>query len=96
MSELITIGICLTDLPKDKVKVAENGKKYINLCVSQRREPDQYGNTHTVFAQQTREERNARVDKCYVGNGKAYITSAPRPETISEMPAAENFDDLPY
>lgn len=96
MNELITIGICLTDLPKEKMKRAENGKLYINLCVSQRREVDQYGNTHTVFVQQTKEEREARADKCYVGNGKAYTMAAPRPETIAEMPAAENIDDLPY
>jgi hypothetical protein len=40
---LINISICLTDLPKEKIKQAGNGKKYINLCVASRKGADAYG-----------------------------------------------------
>ena len=30
---MITLSICLSDLPKEKIQTASNGKKYINLVV---------------------------------------------------------------
>ncbi|MDR0573024.1 MAG: hypothetical protein LBG96_03160 [Tannerella sp.] len=58
---LINISVCLTDLPKDKIKLAANGKKYINLCLSGRKETGKYGETHTLFVSQTKEERQANT-----------------------------------
>ena len=36
---MIKISICLSDLPKEKITTAGNGKKYVDLVVSERREP---------------------------------------------------------
>ena len=44
----VRISLCLNDLPKEHITTANNGKKYISLNVDAKREPDQYGNTHTV------------------------------------------------
>jgi ribosomal protein L15E len=44
----INISICLSDLPKDFITEAKNGKKYINLKVQKKKEVDQYGKTHYV------------------------------------------------
>ena len=94
---LITISICLSDLPKDKIKQAANGKKYINLYVASRKEVCQYGNTHTVYVYSTKEERDNKVPTVYVGNGKEYL---PPPTTTVEdvdaMPVCESSDDLPF
>lgn len=93
---LINISICLTDLPKDKIKQAENGKKYINLCLSSRKETGKYGETHTIFVSQTKNEREFNTPVVYVGSGIEY---APRPvtgESINAMPVAGNTDDLPF
>lgn len=95
---LISISICLTDIPKDKIKVATNGKKYINLAVAQRKEVSQYGETHTVFVSQDKEEREANLAVCYVGGGKEFtqkITPVTSDE-VEKMPPAENMDDLPF
>lgn len=54
MSQLINVSICVSDIPRDQIKVANNGKKYIAVCVSQLREPDSYENTHSVFMRQTK------------------------------------------
>lgn len=69
---LISISICLSDIPKDKIKLAANGKKYINLAVAQRKEVSQYGETHTVFVSQDKEEREAKAEVVYVGGGKEF------------------------
>ena len=42
MSDLINASICVTDIPKSKIKLAENGKKYMNITIATRREPDNY------------------------------------------------------
>ena len=95
---LINISICLSDLPKDKIKQGNNGKKYINLCVSKRKEVSQFGETHTVYVANSKEEREANMPTIYVGGGKEF---QPQPvahtiENVESMPVADSNDDLPF
>jgi hypothetical protein len=69
---MIVTSICLSDIPEDKITTSSNGKKYVNIVVDQRKEKDQYDNTHTAYMSQTKDERQAKVPKKYVGNGKEY------------------------
>lgn len=96
MSELINVSICVSDIPKTRIKQAENGKKYINVTIASRRETDQFGNTHTVFMSQTKEEREAKEARTYIGNGKAVEFKPASPESVAQMPPAEAVDDLPF
>jgi hypothetical protein len=41
------ISVCLTDLPKEHINDF-NGKKYINLEITEMKTPDKFGKTHTV------------------------------------------------
>lgn len=95
---IINLSVCLTDLPKDKIKLAENGKKYISLTVRDLQNADAYGNTHTLFVSQTKEEREAKANRTYVGRGKEVVFRAATPtiEDVESLPAAENLDDLPF
>lgn len=43
-------SICLSDIPKELITTARNGKKYLNVEVRPRREPSAYGNTHYIKA----------------------------------------------
>jgi len=93
------ISVCLSDLPKDKMKKPANGKVYINLIVADRREPDQYGNDLTVFVSQSKEEREAKADKIYCGQGKKLQQqTAPSAEQIEAAPGVseEETNDLPF
>lgn len=97
MSELINVGICLSDIPKERIKRAENGKAYVNIVVSERRDPDQYGNTHTIYMYQTKEERDAKANRSYIGQGKAVVfNSTSTPEKIETLPPIDQFEDLPF
>jgi hypothetical protein len=69
---MIVTSICLSDIPEDKITISSNGKKYVNIVVDQRKEKDQYDNTHTAYMSQSKEERQSKVPKRYVGNGKEY------------------------
>ena len=45
----VNIDICLSDLPAEWRKKSEkNGKIYIRLTVSKKKEVDKYGKTHSV------------------------------------------------
>ena len=70
---MIAISICISDIPAEaRHKSDKNGKVYANFCIDERKEPDPYGNTHSVWISQTKEERQAKAEKKYVGSGKEY------------------------
>lgn len=99
MSDFISISICLSDIPKDRIKVADNGKKYINLAVTRMKEPDKYEQTHTVFISQSKEEREAKEGKIYVGKGKEinFTPSGATVQSVESMPEMNpEEDDLPF
>lgn len=97
---LINCSICLSDIPKDKIKLFDkNGKKYLSVVVADLREVDEYGNTHSVYISQTREEREANERRTYIGRGKAVsFDRQPQPsiEAVADLPPAMSSDDLPF
>ena len=62
MSSLIKIGI------KDKKG------NYVNYMVSIQNEVDLYGNNVSMYLEQTKEEREAKAKRTYVGNGRVVWT----------------------
>ena len=98
MADLINVSLCVSDIPRDKIFVAENGKKYISICVSELRQPDQYENTHCVFIRQSKEERERKDARTYVGHGKSVIFRPVEPSRIKSpiCPVADNTKDLPF
>ena len=95
---MIALSICLSDLPKDKIKQAANGKKYINLILSERKEVGNYGETHTLAVSKTKEEREKGEPTVYVGSGQEWKRNdGISLEKIDEMPTVSSTDnDLPF
>lgn len=62
-------------MPKEKITTAVNGKKYVDLIVSERREMSKYGDTHTIYVPQTKEEQQSNAQRIYVGKGTEYRRS---------------------
>lgn len=98
---MIQVSICLSDIPKEKIKVGNNGKKYLNLILSERKEVGNYGETHTLTISKTKEEREANEPTVYVGSGKEYKPQKEvvTPENIDEMPSynsQEEDNGLPF
>jgi len=57
----ISISVCISDLPNDYITTGKNGKKYINLKVTKKKEVDQWGKTHGVEVDTWKPEpRNAQ------------------------------------
>ena len=99
MSDFLLLSICLSDIPKDKIKRADNGNAYVNLICSRRKEPDAYGNTHFIAISSTKEERESGAEKIYCGSAKQYNPQPQpvTPESIDDMPPIGDDDDqLPF
>ena len=95
----INCSICLSDIPADRIKLFDkNGKKYLSIVVADLREADEYGNTHSIYISQTKEEREAREKRTYIGRGKAVVFNSQQPsiEEVAALPPANYVDDLPF
>lgn len=91
---MIIIDICLSDIPEWSRKKANNGKVYAKFCVVERQAPDKFDNTHTVFMNPTKEQREAKQDKAYVGGGKVFTFETKTP-VQQDAPRNEVENDLP-
>lgn len=100
MSKSINCSIDLKMISKDKIKIHANGSHYWNFSVLERREADEYGNTHYIVEQQTKDERAAKAPKNYMkSSGKEFIFGdAGKAETNAAISNnyEEQEDDLPF
>lgn len=60
--EFQAISICLDDLPQEHITTAKNGKKYVNLTVSKKKEVDQYGKDLTVVVDTWKPEQKTKAE----------------------------------
>ena len=104
MASIIKASINLNEIPKDKIIVGKKGK-YLPITITLNDEVDQFGNQGPVIVDQTKEEREAKVAKTYLGNVKVVWTNgefpdpAPRtdqPQQQAQPAKQEVEDDLPF
>ena len=99
MSTLITGSIRVDKLPKEKFIKGKDGAVYYNLTISVGDET-RYGNNVAFMDSQTKDERDAKVQKTYLGNGKVVWTDgtiklADREEQVA-VAVDEQSGDLPF
>jgi len=73
MSTLINASIRVDKLPKEKFIKGKDGAVYYNLTISVGDET-RYGNNVAIMDSQTKEEREAKKQRNYLGNGKVIWT----------------------
>ena len=74
MAGIIKTSINLTAIPKDKIIVGKKGK-YLPISITINDEVDQFGNQGPVAVDQTKEERDAKEPRVYLGNAKVVWTN---------------------
>lgn len=91
------LNICLSDIDKSKIFTAKNGKKYLSVVVTDRKEVDQYGNDLVVYVSQSKDERDNKSPKNYIGSGKTYgeKPTTAQPQEVPQ-PQDEETEDLPF
>ena len=102
MASIIKASIDVNKIPKDKIFIGKKGK-YLPITITLNDELDQFGNQGPVVVEQTKEERDAKAEKTYLGNVKVVWTNgdnvdvAPRDNQSAPAPApAAAEEDLPF
>ncbi len=101
MSALLNISIRVDKLPKEKFVQGKNGAVYYNATVSVNDDTNQWGQNVAVTDSQTKEEREAKATKTYIGNGKVVWTDgnierAEQQEPQVSDPVQSESNDLPF
>jgi len=81
MAGIIKASINLSAIPKDKIIEGKKGK-YLPITITVNDDPDQFGNQGPVIVDQTKEEREAKTAKTYLGNCKVVWTNGTFPDKI--------------
>jgi hypothetical protein len=100
MSALINFSLNVAKLPKEKFIAGKDGAVYINLTMSVNDET-RYGNNTGIFVSQSQEEREAKKQKTYLGNGKVVwnngtIVNAEKQEQQEQVAQEVESDGLPF
>tara|TARA_R110000772_G_scaffold31949_3_gene78549 strand:- start:17 stop:310 length:294 start_codon:yes stop_codon:yes gene_type:complete len=97
MSKIINISIDVKMISKEKIKVNPNGSHYYSMTVMERKEPDNYGNTHYVVEAQTKDERAAKAPKNYLkSSGKEFVFGGEAQVASNDVTLDDDGDDLPF
>ena len=103
MASIISASIDLTKIDKAKIYEGKKGK-YYPITVVLNDEPGQYGDSGYIMTEQTKEERDAKAQKQYLGNVKVVWTNGQNVTTAEkqgvqqsiEMQTASAEPDLPF
>tara|TARA_R100000656_G_scaffold109660_2_gene81680 strand:+ start:567 stop:857 length:291 start_codon:yes stop_codon:yes gene_type:complete len=96
MSVLIKASINVAKLPKEKFIKGKDGAVYYNLTVSVGDET-RFGNNVAITDSQTKEEREAKKPKNYLGNGRVIWTDGNVCVAEKEEEEVEKVkEDLPF
>lgn len=90
-------SICLSDIPREQMKAAENGKVYVNVRIVERREVGKFGDTHFISCSPKKEEQKEGVNYI-IGNVKPSVerVETPSVNAIAQAPALEQDVKLPW
>ena len=87
---MIQCKIDVLKVPKDKLYKGDKGT-YLDFKITERKEPDQYGQTHTIYIQKTKED-----EKIYIGSGKTVEFKSDNNPPESKPDGWNADDDLPF
>lgn len=88
----MSLSLCLSDIDKSKITTGKNGKLYLNITVGTKDEKDQFGKDVSAWHSHTKEEREAKAERVWLGNGEIVWDSAGG----SRVATKEETDDLPF
>jgi len=108
MASIIKASINLNEIPKHKIIDGKKGK-YLPITITLNDELDQFGNQGPIMVEQSKEERESKAAKVYLGNVKVVwtngtnVAAAPRTDGNAPAPRQSNAasftpqaDDLPF
>jgi hypothetical protein len=105
MASIIKASINLNEIPKNKIIDGKKGK-YLPIVITLNNDSDNFGNQGPVIVEQSKEERESKAAKVYLGNVKVVWTdgknvdAGARDNQPQQTKAKQSFapepDDLPF
>jgi len=98
MGALINLSLRVDKLPKEKFVQGKDGAVYYNFTIGVNDDSNQYGQNVSATDSQTKEEREAKKAKTYLGNGNVVWTDGniKLADKKVEVTAKEVESDLPF
>lgn len=108
MAALIGASIALEDLGLDEDGIAavkrklpkdaiyEGKKTYLNLTVSVNDSVDKFGQNVSITLAQSKEDRDAKAQKTFVGNGKVFWSKGETKTARDLADDTDSSDDIPF
>lgn len=101
MDFILKANICFSDVPKTKLSKGKNNKLYGNIIITPLKEPDQFGNTCSVYMSQTKDERQNKEKRVFIGNATfikepTLVDDQPEQPYASSKPDNSDDDGLPF
>jgi hypothetical protein len=98
MGSLSNVSIRVDKLPKEKFVSGKDGAVYYNFTVAINDDSNQWGQNVSLIDSQTKEEREAKKPKTYLGNGNVVWTDGniKVADKKVEATAKEVESDLPF
>ncbi len=87
-------------IPHPSVYIGEKGA-YLDCDLSERKEVDRFDNTHSIAMRQTKEQRQAKEPRVFIGDGKTLTfgnsqQSAPAKKDDSWIDSTDDSDSIPF
>jgi hypothetical protein len=102
MASIINGSIDLTKIPKDKIIIGKKGK-YLPISITINDEQDQFDQDGPIVVQQSKEERESKQAKTFLGNVNVVWSNGQNVEAKiktngaqPQIKAGEPEDDLPF
>lgn len=96
MAKLINLSLNVDQIDESKLYKGKKGS-ILNLTIAVNDEDDQFGNNVNSWQQQTKEEREAKAKRNFLGNGKVLWSNEGDTVAAPQQPATQpQQDDLPF
>lgn len=91
--KIISASIDLSKIDKNRIIHGEKGGKFYNISVIVKDEVDKYGRDVQITEGQSKEEREAKKDRVFIGGGKTVYNSEVKQDKPQET---KHEGDLPF
>ena len=100
MARIISASIDVSKIDKTRLIEGKNGAQYYNFDIIVNDEPNQYGKDVSLSQGQSKEEREAKAKKVFIGNGKTVWSkeAQSQPSTKKNIIVEDDksLDSLPF
>jgi hypothetical protein len=94
--KIIVASINLDKIDKSKIKYDKNGNRWFPITITVHDQKDKYENDVSITTGQTKDERDNKVAKVYLGNGQVKFSKELTNNTTTNNGTEQKGDDLPF